>query len=133
MRLRTLNESYPDVPKDWEVLSFNDQEALDGDEHGLFYLEKENILVEVYHHWDNKKLDVRAYAGDNVANGDLIAQSSYNYISSPDYITILSDISDCIDSVYDKIDNYGIGTIYQVLDKTSSIRDDMRDIISKHL
>ena len=134
MKLRNLNESYPDIPRGWEIISFdNDEEFINGDEHGLFYHDDENLLVEVYCHWDEKIVDIRVYAGDTVAYGELITSDSHDVRSTPDYHTILSNIENCIDSIYDKFYDYGIGTIYQVLDKTCSIRDDIRDIISKKL
>ena len=132
MRMRTLKESYPDIPRDWETILFDDLEVLGGDEHGLFYYEDENLLVEVYHHWDDRKLDVRVYAGDNTAHGELIAKESY-LSNSADYYSILSDVTSCIDDIYEKLEDYGLGSIYQVLDKTCSIREDFKDIISRKL
>ena len=131
MKLISLNESYPQIPRYWEKLSF-DEDELTGNEHGRFYYESENILVETYYYSDKKSVMVRVIAGDTVANGTLITEIEYD-TDYPDYETILSDIESTFDDIEEKISGYGIGTIYQVIDRTCSIRDDISDMIHKKL
>lgn len=133
MELRRLNESYPDVPRGWETKSFDDSDVLDGDEHGIFYHEDNNILVEVYYHLDRRLVEIRVYAGDTVANGDLITEFRYDFSIQPDYYAILLNVERCSEDIYNKFYDYGIGVIYQVLDRTCSIRDDIGDMINKNL
>ena len=131
MKLISLNESYPQIPRYWEKLSF-DEDNLAGIDHGRFYYESENILVETYYYSDKKSVKVRVIAGDTVANGTLITEIEYD-TDYPDYETILSDIESTFDDIEEKISGYGIGTIYQVIDRTCSIRDDISDMIHKKL
>lgn len=137
MKLRNLKELFendPSLPADWDIIHFYDN--YNGKEVGRFFDEHEFISVLTTFDREKNEISVEVISGYDTSPSarryDTIIEHRYT-TDDPDYYDILFTISRGLKDMRERLLKYSIGSIYNTIDRKSSLLSDLDKALEKQL